>query len=280
MIGISLILVHGLSYVIVEYGIFGGNSEYEEPPTDSSDSELAMTGTAPTAYLNDVEFRLYMGFVFYMTVFLTGRLEKVSCPYFHFVLLSVDSILCILSPKSIGIGSEYLVWRIFLSDGWDEAKENKWRVAQFVFPILVGTAGGLCVQGNFLCLPILAVSMWKMGFPETILFIYSALHEKEYGFVERLVEMWNGVGTVAHHSSSALSVTMVLFRVLEPTPAILSVLPPLLMQHWFVLLKYDYNVFYTAIVTILEVSFGFHITHMFMWIKVIFFTQYLIVFYH
>ena len=76
VIGISLILVHGLSYVIVEYGIFGGNSEYEEPPTDSSDSELAMTGTAPTAYLNDVEFRLYMGFVFYMTVFLTGRLDK------------------------------------------------------------------------------------------------------------------------------------------------------------------------------------------------------------
>ena len=69
------------------------------------------------------------------------------------------------SSYDIGLGSEFLVWRILLSGNLDEDKEKKWHVAQFVFPILVGTSIGLATQGIFLSLPLLATSMWKLGFP-------------------------------------------------------------------------------------------------------------------
>lgn len=226
-IGLSLLCVHGLSYVIVEYGMFGGNSEYPftSPKEPSTDNELSMSDTVPTAKLNDYQFQLFMAFIMYGTVLLTG------------------------------FGSEYLVWRMFLNGEWDEEKENKWRVAQFLFPILVGTSVGLATQGNFLCLPMLAASMWKLGFPETILLISSALYESEHPIIERLVDLIRGVGNVIHHSSSTLYVTTLLFHVVKPTPDVLSVLPPLLMQHWFVLLKYNYKNSYIIIVSILEVWF-------------------------
>ena len=169
--------VHGLSYVVVEYGFLGGNSEYStlskcltESYTSSlpgpSDNELSMTDSAPTAGLDECQFMVYIGFVMYATVVLTG------------------------------LGMEYLVWRMLLNGGWDEDTENKWKVAQFVFPILVATSVGLATTGNYLCLPIMAVSMFKMGFPETILFLYSALHEKEHGFVKRLVDFVRGMGNI------------------------------------------------------------------------------------
>ena len=69
------------------------------------------------------------------------------------------------SSYDIGLGAEYLVWRILLSGKLDEDEEKKWRVAQFVFTLLVGTSIGLATQGIFLSLPLLAASMWKLGFP-------------------------------------------------------------------------------------------------------------------
>jgi len=223
---ISLIAVHGSSYVISEYAIFGEYWHYlEKMPKLWSDNKFGMTDSVPTAKLNDEQFQLYMSFIMYGTVMLTG------------------------------LGAEYLVWRMSLTSDWDEGIENKWRMAQFLFPILVATSVGLAIQGNFLCLPMLAVSIFKLGFPETILFFYSALHEKDHCFTERIVNMIRGIGTVIHHSSSTLFVTMLLLRVTQPTPAALSVLPPLIMQHWFVLLKYNYHWIYVAIAVILEVWF-------------------------
>ena len=48
---------------------------------------------------------------------------------------------------------------------------------------------------------------------------------------------------------------MIVTHVFTPTPDVLSVLPPLLMQHWFVLLKYNYKWLYIIIATSLEVWF-------------------------
>lgn len=226
-IGITLLVVHGLSYIIVEYGVFGGSSVYPlfNTPKPPSDTELGMTDTAPTSKLNVYQFQLFMAFVMYGTVMLAG------------------------------LGAEYLVWRMFLTSEWNAEIEHKWKVAQFVFPILVGTAMGLATQGNFLCLPFLAASMWKLGFPETILLIWSAMYEKDHSFVERMVDLIRGVGTVAHHSSATIYTTAILFHVLPSTPDVLVVMPPAIMQHWFVLLKYGNKNMYIIIVTILEVWF-------------------------
>ena len=56
------------------------------------------------------------------------------------------------------------MWRMFLNGDWGGEKGNKWRVAQFLFPILAGTSVGLATQYNYACLPMLAASMWKLGF--------------------------------------------------------------------------------------------------------------------
>ena len=94
-----------------------------------------------------------------------------------------------------GLGFEYLVWRLLLNGNWDEEIENKWKVAQFVFPLLLAISVGLAAAGNYLCLPIMVVSLWKMGFPETILFFYSALYG-EAGFIQRAVHFVTGMGTI------------------------------------------------------------------------------------
>ena len=164
---LALVVAHGLSYVIVEYGFFGGTSEYPNLPKHSSlfDNKLSMTDSAPTAELNEDQFHIYIGFVMYATVVLAG------------------------------LGLEYLVWRMFFDSDWDDEIEKKWKAAQFVFPILAATSVGLATEGNHLCLPILVAALWKLGFPETILLFYSALYE-DIGFVKRIVDFVRGVGTI------------------------------------------------------------------------------------
>jgi len=63
------------------------------------------------------------------------------------------------------------VWRIFLRGKWTAEMESKWKIAQFVFPILVATAVGLANTGNWLALPFLVIAVWKLGFPGKFSFV-------------------------------------------------------------------------------------------------------------
>jgi len=85
------------------------------------------------------------------------------------------------------------------------------------------------------------------------------LHVGMYGvdstFLVRLAAFLSGVGTVLHHSASALYVATVVTGLLPTNRFVLQVTLPLLMQHWFVLLKYNYNLAYVVVETILEVWF-------------------------
>ena len=69
-----------------------------------------------------------------------------------------------------------------------------------------------------------------LNFPETILLFCSALYEKKHSYAERLVDMLDGVGTVVHHSSTALYAAMLLSQILPPTREVLAVIPYGLMQ--------------------------------------------------
>ncbi len=96
---------------------------------------LDFSESVPTEFLNDIQFQVYVGFIKYVTVIFAG------------------------------LGMKYLVWRMVLKGDWDEDKEHRWRAAQFVFPILGATTVGLANTGNFLALPFLVITMWKLGFP-------------------------------------------------------------------------------------------------------------------
>ena len=68
--------MHGSSYAISEYGIFGESWQYlEKMPKLWSDNKFGMTDSVPTAKLNDEQFQLYMSFITYGngTVMLTGK---------------------------------------------------------------------------------------------------------------------------------------------------------------------------------------------------------------
>ena len=72
---IALLSVHCLSHFVVEYGFLDGTFDYSNTPKEeSSDNQLSMTDSAPTAKLDDSQFQLYMAFVMYGTVVLTGEL--------------------------------------------------------------------------------------------------------------------------------------------------------------------------------------------------------------
>ena len=96
---------------------------------------LDFSESVPTEFLDDIQFQVYVGFIMYVTMMFAG------------------------------LGMEYLVWRMVLKGDWDEDKEHRWRAAQFVFPILGATTVGLANTGNFLALPFLVITMWKLGFP-------------------------------------------------------------------------------------------------------------------
>ena len=112
---------------------------------------------------------------------------------------------------------------VYASHRWlGRSEKNKWKFVQFLFSLLSATAIGLAIQGNYLALPCLVITMRKCGFPgeilrpdnftelihynksltlpkqpfgqvflyhlffqETVLLIYSALYEIKNSFIER-----------------------------------------------------------------------------------------------
>lgn len=193
--------------------------EFEEPNFGKTHS---FAQTVPSENLNDYQFLVYAGFVMYVTM------------------------------VSAGLGGEYLVWKIMLSGDWDEQREWYWKAAQFIFPILGATTVGLANTGNYLALPFLVITMWKLGFPETMLLFYAALYEPQHPWQERLVDFIRGMGTIVHHSSSALYVAMLVTHVLPSNRDVVAVTLPLLMQHWVVLLKYTHKTLYIVCEVIIE----------------------------
>eukprot|EP00522_Entomoneis_paludosa_P018381 CAMPEP_0172454616 /NCGR_PEP_ID=MMETSP1065-20121228/11550_1 /TAXON_ID=265537 /ORGANISM="Amphiprora paludosa, Strain CCMP125" /LENGTH=373 /DNA_ID=CAMNT_0013206967 /DNA_START=218 /DNA_END=1335 /DNA_ORIENTATION=- len=225
----TIALVYPLVYCTVEYGIFGGNTEWPAYRNEEDDSSqeytLRMTESVPVSNLTDAQFQVYIAFVMWMTMVLTG------------------------------LGLEVLVWLSFLQGHWTREMETYWRVAQFVFPLWVATAVGLAMTHNYLALPIMVFSMWKFGFPETILYIYNGLYNKKHSKFQRVVDLINGIGTVIHHSTSSLYVAVIVTGALPAHRAVIQVSLPLLMQHWFVLLKYYNTWAYVALQLILEAWF-------------------------
>jgi len=185
--------------------------------------KLGVTNKIPLSGLSDQKFLLYITFMLWVTMLLTG------------------------------LGSEVFVWMIFLEGKWDQDKEDKWKIAQFVFPLLVTTSVGLAISHNYLAVPILVVGMWKFGFPETILYLHAAMYDRDRKSFERIIDLLNGIGTVVHHSSSALCVGAGVTNLIPPSRVLFRVALPILMQHWFVLLRDSNKFVYTIIEILLEV---------------------------
>ena len=219
----SLTSVYSLSYLLMKYVVPSEDTATESVP--SSAELLGIPTNVPLYTWTDREFISYVTMVLWATMVLSG------------------------------LGTEVLVWLMFVRGEWDEDRENQWRLAQFFFPLLTATTVGLANTHNYLALPLLVLTMWKFGFPETVLKLHTALYDKYSSSLVRMVNLFSGVGTVIHHSAAALYVATVITGLLPPNRFVLQVTVPLMMQHWFVLLRYNYNKVYVVLVTIVEVWF-------------------------
>ena len=128
-----------------------------------------------------------------------------------------------------------------------------WLLAQFLFPLLASTTLGLAINHNYLAFPFLVVTLWKFGFPETILILYVAIFDTSNHIVIRICEMMEGIGVVMHHQSCSLYIASIVTELIPPSRFVVQVTIPLLMQHMFILIKYRYKLSYIIIETVLEV---------------------------
>ena len=156
-----------------------------------------------------------------------------------------------------GIGGELIVWIYFLQvqEGWHKGLEERWHLVQLVFSILLMTALGLAVYHNYMALPILILGLFKFGFPETLSFMFSALYLKERSWTERVGDWLNGVGTFIHHSAAILVIAALLTGLLPPERFVIESPLILVVQHWFVLLRYHFKPLYILIELLLEIWF-------------------------
>lgn len=185
-----------------------------------------VTDTVPLSNLDDDEFQVYVGFVLWVTVIMAG------------------------------LGLELLVWFTFLRDqGWSKETEARWKLAQFCFPLFGSMALGLALSQNFLSLLFIVLCQWKFGFPETLMYTFTALYDNETTLSGRITSFLDALGTLCHHTSAAMLICFLTIGVIPADRHIVSSSLVLVMQHWFVLLQYVNKFIYSALVLTLEVWF-------------------------
>ena len=117
------------------------------------------------------------------------------------------------------------------------------------------TALGLSMWQNFLALPIAVFGIWKFGFPETLMYLYLGLFCKAKSMRRRAADLLDGLGTLIHHSSAALILSMLLVGVIPPSRYVLNCALVLTMQHWVALVSYWSTSVYVGLALVIEYYF-------------------------
>jgi len=210
-----------------------------------------ISGTFPhDDWMSDEEYKLYIGFVIWVTLIVTGFGME------GFVLsgLKMSSSSCIDDVES-NIKDHHR-W-------WSPKIQLLWQFSQFLFPILAIVSFGLATHGNYLSILTTAIGLWKFGFPETLSCLSAAIFcRKEKGsklvsrqLLMRLENLLNGCGTVIHHTSASLVIAFVLVGAITASRDVSDPILILFMQHLFVLLRYVNRFSYIVITIVLEVWF-------------------------
>jgi len=163
-----------------------------------------------------------------------------------------------------GLGSEFAVWLMFLRHGWSSKLQSYWQLAQFTFPLLAVISLGLASHHDYAALLTLVLGLWKFGFPETLLYMYSALYATQsYNRWTRAVDFFDSIGTVLHHSAASLVICSLITGVARPNRHLLDPILVLVVQHWVVLLKYVNQRLYILVELVLEVWFEWSVLSQF-----------------
>lgn len=170
----------------------------------------------------------------------------------------MDAVLTWITVLLTGFGSEALLGVFMQIYVPLEVLEFGWTFSQFLFPLFVLISVQAAAAGEAYCYIFLVFGMWKFGFPETLVFLTNLMEfqrsrgKKRYGVLKWVTNFCNGIGTVMHHSASAMVVVMLHKKFLVLNQPLACVIMPLVMQHWFCLLKYKSVALYAIIEFTLE----------------------------
>lgn len=139
-----------------------------------------------------------------------------------------------ISVLILGLGSEYVVGTVITAHLSIESLEIFWKAAAFTFPLFVTIA---LVSHSYWGLFFLVFGLWKCGSPETIVFLLMA-RSRNYRWLFRLQCALNFLGTLLHHSATSLLVVSLTTGTEFLDRNVLSCTLPLVVQHWFVLMRY------------------------------------------
>ena len=229
-IWISALLLGFVSAAIVIYFVFvQHNPVWDEEPYNTDvgkyhGSPGAFSDTAPQENMDDDQFLIYIGFIVWITILMTG------------------------------LGMEIFVWYNFIQD-WSDKHENLWKFVQFLFPLMVLVSFLLAAHQNAFAPLVMVLGMWKFGFPETLMHTYTGLFGKTMSRIQRSADLIDGIGNLLHHGSAALMLSMMTVGVFPGSRCFFSPTAILIMQHWIVLGQYISTAHYSAIVLVLEYYF-------------------------
>ena len=154
-----------------------------------------------------------------------------------------------------GLGSEVVVGRYIVQHLSLEAAAKLWLYAQVVFPICMVIA--VYSQSPF-GLPFAIMSLWKFGFPETLVYALKAYEATRWD-----LGWWGNsstaLGLLLHHGSSAYFISCGCLRYNILDRYAVSMMAPLVLQHWFVLIRYFHFRTYCLLVFALEVLWEYEV---------------------
>ena len=96
-------------------------------------TSMEVTESIPTSYLNDNDFAVYLGFINWITVVLTG------------------------------FGLEVFMILVYIKQKWSPEYESQWRIAQFSFSLMALVSLGLAASKNYVALGFLVFGCWKVS---------------------------------------------------------------------------------------------------------------------
>lgn len=172
---------------------------------------------------DDGHFTIYVGFINWITVVITG------------------------------LGWEMFMMLFHLKEGWTKTHETQYMAAEFLFSILSLITLGLGTSRNYLSLFTLVAGCWKLGFPETIATMYCAFYDTSLSPKKRISLALDSIGYLLHHSAASLVICMALTGNIILDRYVVDILLILCIQHWFVLLARRNKMIYIVIELILEV---------------------------
>ena len=158
-----------------------------------------------------------------------------------------------ISVVLAGLGSEVVLGRLIseklatMTNGY-----VAWHFAQLVFSMLLTVA---FTSNDGIGLFFLPIGLWKMGFPETLTALAHFYHARPKLAPEPIAELINGIGTLLHHLSTSLIITGLCLHIFPRHRALVAGCIVPILQHVFVLLKYNYRPLFILVQLALELWF-------------------------